>query len=68
MLFSGNLWYSNAGIDFRFRKADYGGDLWEVSIVRPHTQSYKEMLTLVAAVTEPGKIADLNQSDTLLWE
>lgn len=47
---------------------DFAGDLWEVSIVRPHTQTYKEMLTLVAATTEPNKVAELNQSDTLLWE
>ena len=47
---------------------DYHGDLWEVSIVRPHTQSYKEMLTLVAATAEPNQITGLNQSETLLWE
>lgn len=47
---------------------DYHGELWEVSIVRPHTQSYKEMLTLVAATEEPNQIAGLNQSETLLWE
>ncbi len=47
---------------------DFNGELWEMSIVRPHTQTYKEMLTLLAATTEPAKITELNQSDTLLWE
>lgn len=46
----------------------YLDQLWEVSIVRPHTQTYKEMLTLVAATKEPNDISALNQSDTLLWE
>lgn len=46
----------------------YLDQLWEVSIVRPHTQTYKEMLTLVAATKEPNGISALNQSDTLLWE
>lgn len=47
---------------------DYNGDLWECSIVRPHTQSYKELLTLVASTKEPNEIGALNQSETLLWE
>lgn len=47
---------------------DYNGDLWECSIVRPHTQSYKELLTLVASTKEPNEISTLNQSETLLWE
>lgn len=47
---------------------DYNGDLWECSIVRPHTQSYKELLTLVASTNEPTEVGTLNQSDTLLWE
>ena len=47
---------------------DYNGDLWECSIVRPHTQSYKELLTLVASTDEPTEVGALNQSDTLLWE
>ena len=47
---------------------DYNGDLWECSIVRPHTQSYKELLTLVASTNEPTEVGALNQSDTLLWE
>ncbi len=47
---------------------DYNGDLWECSIVRPHTQSYKELLTLVASTKEPTEIGALNQSETLLWE
>lgn len=47
---------------------DYNGDLWECSIVRPHTQSYKELLTLVASTKEPTEVGALNQSDTLLWE
>ena len=47
---------------------DYNGDLWECSIVRPHTQSYKELLTLVASTEEPNEVGALNQSETLLWE
>lgn len=47
---------------------DYNGDLWECSIVRPHTQSYKELLTLVASTKEPNEVGALNQSETLLWE
>lgn len=47
---------------------DYNGDLWECSIVRPHTQSYKELLTLVASTKEPNEVGTLNQSETLLWE
>ena len=47
---------------------DYNGDLWECSIVRPHTQSYKELLTLVASTKEPTEVGALNQSETLLWE
>lgn len=47
---------------------DYNGDLWECSIVRPHTQSYKELLTLIASTKEPTEVGALNQSETLLWE
>ena len=47
---------------------DYNGELWEVSIGRPLSQTYKEMLTLVAATTEPNQIASLNQSTSLLWQ
>lgn len=47
---------------------DYNGELWELSIVRPISQTYKEMLTLVAATAEPNQIAALNQSTSLLWQ
>lgn len=47
---------------------DCNGDLWECSIVRPHTQSYKELLTLVTSTKEPAEVGALNQSETLLWE
>lgn len=47
---------------------DYNGNLWECSIVRPHTQSYKELLTLVSSTKEPNEVGNLNQSETLLWE
>lgn len=47
---------------------DYNGDLWECSIVRPHTQSYKELLTLAVSTKEPTEVGALNQSNTLLWE
>ena len=47
---------------------DYNGNLWECSIVRPHTQSYKELLTLATSTKEPTEVGALNQIDTLLWE
>ena len=47
---------------------DYNGNLWECSIVRPHTQSYKELLTLATSTKEPTEVGALNQSDTLLWK
>ena len=47
---------------------DYNGDLWECSIVRPHTQSYKELLALVSTTHEPNEVGALNQSEALLWE
>ena len=47
---------------------DYNGELWELSIVRPLSQTYQEMLTLVAATAEPNQIAALNQSTSLLWQ
>lgn len=46
----------------------YHDQLWEVSIVRPLSQTFKEMLTLVAATQEPRQIETLNQSTSLLWE
>lgn len=47
---------------------DYNGELWECSIVRPDIQSYKELLTLVAATGEPNDIRSLDQSNIMLWE
>ena len=47
---------------------DYNGELWELSIVRPLSQTFKEMLALVAATAEPNQIALLNQGTSLLWE
>ena len=47
---------------------EYNGDLWECSIARPHTQSNKELLTLIASTKEPTEVGALNQSETLLWE
>ena len=42
-------------------------DLWEYSLLRPDTQSYKEMLCLVGNTKAPNELKELNQSDTLLW-
>lgn len=42
-------------------------DLWEYSLLRPDTQSYKKMLCLVGSTKAPNKLKELNQSDTLLW-
>lgn len=47
---------------------EYNGDLWECSIIRPHTQSHTELLTLIASTKQPTDIEMLNQSEVLLWK
>lgn len=47
---------------------EYGGQLWTLSILRPDSQSYKEMLSLVSATTEPQEIETLDMHTQLLWD
>ena len=47
---------------------DHNGDLWTCNIVRPHMQTYNELLTLIASTKRPAEISTLNQSETLLFE
>ena len=46
---------------------EYEGQLWEYTLLRPDTQSYKEMLSLAAATNAPAELEELNISDQLLW-
>ncbi len=46
---------------------EFEGQLWEYTLLRPDTQSYKEMLSLAAATTEPAELKELNISEQLLW-
>ena len=46
---------------------EFAGNLWEYTLLRPDTQSYKEMLSLAAATTAPAELEELNISKQLLW-
>ena len=46
---------------------EYDNQLWEYTLLRPDTQSYKEMLSLVAATSVPAELEELNFSKQLLW-
>lgn len=46
---------------------EFEGQLWEYTLLRPDTQSYKEMLSLAAATTAPAELSELNISEQLLW-
>ena len=46
---------------------EFEGQLWEYTLLRPDTQSYKEMLSLAAATAEPAELKELNISEQLLW-
>lgn len=41
--------------------------LWAYTLLRPDTQSYKEMLSLAAATSSPQELSELNISEQLLW-
>lgn len=45
----------------------YDSQLWELSVLRPDSQSYKEMLCLVSATKTPGQLQELDLSKQLLW-
>ena len=46
---------------------EFNEQLWEYTLLRPDTQSYKEMLSLVSATSEPAELEELNVSKQLLW-
>ena len=46
---------------------EFDNQLWEYSLLRPDTQSYKEMLSLAAATSSPQELGELNVSGQLLW-
>lgn len=46
---------------------EFDSQLWEYSLLRPDTQSYKEMLSLAAATSSPQELSELNISGQLLW-
>lgn len=46
---------------------EFDGQLWEYTLLRPDTQSYKEMLSLAAATKAPAELSELNISEQLLW-
>ena len=46
---------------------EFDNQLWEYSLLRPDTQSYKEMLSLAAATSSPQELSELNISGQLLW-
>lgn len=46
---------------------EFDGQLWEYTLLRPDTQSYKEMLSLAATTSAPAELQELNFSEQLLW-
>lgn len=46
---------------------EYDNQLWEYTLLRPDTQSYKEMLSLAAATSVPAELEELDFSKQLLW-
>ena len=47
---------------------EIGGQLWAYSLLRPDTQSHKEMLCLAARTHAPKELEELDLSKQLLWE
>ena len=47
---------------------EIGGQLWAYSLLRPDTQSHKEMLCLAAGTHAPKELDELDLSKQLLWE
>ena len=47
---------------------EIGGQLWAYSLLRPDTQSHKEMLCLAAGTHAPKELEQLDLSKQLLWE
>ena len=46
----------------------FGDELWQTSVIRPDTQTYKEMLMLISATKTPQEITGLNMPNDLLWQ
>ena len=46
----------------------HGDSLWAYSMIRPDTQSYKELLSLASSTTVPQELEELDQSTVLLWK
>lgn len=46
----------------------FGDELWQTSVIRPDTQTYKEMLMLISATKAPQEITGLNMPNDLLWQ
>ena len=47
---------------------EYEGELWETGIIRPDTQTFKEMFALIAKTESPEAVSELNCSNSLLWQ
>ena len=47
---------------------EIGGQLWAYSLLRPDTQSHKEMLCLAAGTHAPKELEELDLSKQLLWD
>ena len=47
---------------------EIGGQLWAYSLLRPDTQSHKEMLCQAAGTHAPKELEELDLSKQLLWE
>ena len=47
---------------------EIGGQLWAYSLLRPDTQSHKEMLFLAAGTHAPKELEELDLIKQLLWE
>ena len=47
---------------------EIGGQLWAYSLLRPDTQSHKEMLCLAVGTHAPKELEELDLSKQLLWE
>lgn len=46
---------------------EHKGNLWAYSLLRPDTQSHKEMLSLAVATQAPQELEELNFANQLMW-
>lgn len=47
---------------------EYNNQLWSCYLLRPDTQTHKEMLSLAASTTDPSEIERLNQANALIFQ